>query len=173
MSGSYIIQLSGLTEGRHIFDFEIDKKFFEKFEESEIENGSLIAHIEMDRRSNHLDLAIDISGSVKISCDRCLEIFSQPIDCKNRLLVKYGKSIEDTDPDIFTIPVDEHELDLKQHIYEFIYLALPIKRVHPDDKGGKSTCNHFMLEKLGEYTVEEVEEIDPRWDELKKLFNDN
>jgi hypothetical protein len=30
-----------------------------------------------------------------------------------------------------------------------------------------------MLKKLEELVVEEVEETDPRWDELKKLMNDN
>ena len=173
MSRPYTIILNGLKEGRHIFDIEIDKKFFEQFEESGIEDGSLIANIEMDKRSTHLDLAIKILGSVKICCDRCLEIFSQPVDCENRLLVKYGKNIEDTDHDILAIPVDEHELDLQQHIYEFIHLALPIKRVHPDDKNGNSTCDPVMLKKLKELIVEEENESDPRWDELKKLINDN
>ena len=65
------------------------------------------------------------------------------------------------------------KLDLKQHFYEFIYLALPIKRVHPDDKSGNSTCDPDMLKKLNEHIVEEEPDNDPRWDELKKLMNDN
>ena len=108
MSGSYTILLSWLNEGHHAIDFEIDKEFFELFEESEVKEGSLIANIEMDKRSTHLDLIIRVSGSVRISCDRCLEIFSQPIESENRLLVKFGKSIDDTDPDILSIPINEN-----------------------------------------------------------------
>jgi uncharacterized protein len=63
-------------------------------------------------------------------------------------------------------------LDLRQQIYEFIMLALPIKRVHPADKKGKSTCDPVMLKKLEELIIEEKEN-DPRWDELKKLMNNN
>jgi len=173
MSGLYSIPLSGLKEGHHTLDFEIDNAFFELFEESEVKEGSLAAVVEMEKRSSHLDLTVRISGTVKISCDRCLETFSQPVDCENRLLVKFGKEIEDSDPDILTIPVDEHELDLQQQIYEFIILALPIKRVHPTDKNGKSTCNPDMIKKLEELLIEEEKENDPRWDELKKLMNDN
>jgi uncharacterized metal-binding protein YceD (DUF177 family) len=173
MSGSYAILLSGLKEGHHTADFEIDKKFFELFEESEVKEGSLVANIEMDKRSTHLDLIIRVSGSVRIGCDRCLEMFSQPIASENRLLVKFGKSIDDTDPDILSIPVNENELDLHQHIYEFIMLALPIKRVHPLDKSGESMCDPVMLKKLEELIIEEEKEHDPRWDELKKLMNDN
>jgi len=148
MSGSYTIPLSGLKEGHHTIDFEIDNEFFEQFDESEVKEGSLIANIEMNKRSSHLDLIIRVSGSVRISCDRCLEIFSQPVSSENRLFVKFGKNIEDIDPDIISVPADEHELDLQQQIYEFIMLALPIKRVHPADKKGKSTCDPVMLKKL-------------------------
>lgn len=173
MSGSYTIPLSGLKEGHHTIDFEIDNKFFENFEESEVKEGSLIASIEIDKRSSHVDLVIRVSGSVRINCDRCLEPFSQPIGNENRLLVKFGKSLEDISPDIISVPADERELDLQQHIYEFIMLALPIKRVHPVDKKGISTCDPGMLKKLEELIIEEEKNNDPRWDELKKLMNDN
>jgi uncharacterized metal-binding protein YceD (DUF177 family) len=173
MSGRYAIPLSGLKEGHHTIDFKIGKEFFEQFEESEVKEGSLIANIEMDKRSSHLDFVLRISGSVRICCDRCLEMFFQPVNCENRLIVKFGKSIEDIDPDILSVPADEHELDLQQHIYEFILLALPIKRVHPDDNNENSTCDPEMLKKLEELIVEEENENDPRWDELKKLMNNN
>jgi len=173
MSSSYTILLGGLREGHHTIDFEIDKKFFEKFEESEVKEGSLFANIELDKRSTHLNMIIKVSGSVRVCCDRCLEMFSQPLISENRLLIKFGKSIEDTDPDILSVPIDEYELDLQQQIYEFIILALPIKRVHPADKDGKNACDPVMLKKLEELIIEEEKENDPRWDELKKLMNDN
>jgi len=173
MSRTYTIPLSGLKEGQHTFDFEIDKTFFEQFDESEVKEGSLVANVVLEKRSTHLDLIISISGNVRICCDRCLEMFFQPVDCENRLLVKFGKTIEDIDPDILSLPVGENELDLQQHFYEFIILALPIKRVHPVDNKGNSTCDPEMLKKLEELIVEEETDIDPRWDELKKLMNNN
>ncbi len=173
MSGTYSIPLSGLKEGRHAIDFEIGNEFFERFEESEIKEGSLIAYIELDKRSTHIDLAIRLSGSVRICCDRCLEMFSYPVNCENRLLVKYSRIIEEIDPDVLTIPMDESELDLQQHLYEYIHLALPIRRVHPDDRNGNSTCDPEMLKKLDELIIERDNENDPRWDDLKKLMNNN
>jgi uncharacterized protein len=173
MSGSYTIGISGLKEGRHTIDFEIDNKFFDSYEESEIKEGSLIAYVELEKRSSHIDLFIRISGKVKVSCDRCLEMFFYPVESESRLLVKLGKKIEDSDPDIVSLTVDQNELDLQQHLYEYIHLALPIRRVHPDDQDGNSTCNPSMLKKLKELIVEEGNKNDPRWDELKKLMNDN
>ena len=173
MSGSYTIGVSGLKEGRHTFDFEIDNKFFESFEESEIKEGSLSAIIEIEKRSSHIDLFIRISGKVKVCCDRCLGMFFYPVESENRLLVKFGKKIEESDPDIVSLTADDHEIDLEQHLYEFIHLALPIRRVHPDDRKGNSTCDPVMLKKLNELIVEEENKNDPRWEELKKLMNDN
>ena len=173
MSGSYTIGLSGLKEGRHTIDFEIDNKFFENFEESEIKEGKLFANVELEKRSSHIDLFIRISGKVIVCCDRCLEMFIFPVESESRLLVKLGKKIEESDPDIVSLTTDEHELDLRQHFYEYIHLALPIRRVHPDDQNGNSTCDPVMLKKLREHIVEVENENDPRWDELKKLMNDN
>jgi len=173
MSLLYTIPVSGLKEGRHTIDFEINKEFFEKFEESEVKEGSLIASVDMDKRTTHADLIIRISGSVRLCCDRCLEMFSHPVDCENRLLIKFGKSLEYSDPDVLSISADEHELDLAQHLYEFIHLALPIRRVHPDDNEGNSTCDQVMLKKLEEFIIEDEIKDDPRWDELKRLMNDN
>jgi uncharacterized protein len=173
MPGSYTIQLGGLKEGRHTVDLEINSEFFDQFEESEVKEGNLVANIELDKRASHIDIRVKIAGYVRIGCDRCLETFSQKISCENRLLIKFGKSAENRDPDIINIPAEENELDLKQHIYEYILLALPIKRVHPDDKDGKSTCDPVMLEKLNEFITGEEPENDPRWEMLKKLMNDN
>jgi len=173
MSRSYTIQLSGLKEGHHTIDFEINNEFFEKFEESEVKEGCLNANIELERRSSHLDMVIRISGSVRISCDRCLEMFLQPVSSENRLIVRFGNNIDDSDPDILSAPVDEQELDLQQQLYEFIILSIPMKRVHPVDNNGRSTCDPEMLKKLEELIIEEEKENDPRWDELKKLMNDN
>jgi DUF177 domain-containing protein len=173
MSGLFAIPISGLKEGQHYFDFKINKAFFDQVEESEVKEGDLTAVVEADKRSSHIDLTIRISGTVSISCDRCLEMFLQPVDCINRLLIKFGKVQDNDDPDMITIPADEHELDMKQFFYEYILLSLPIKRIHPDDSKGNSSCNPVMLGKLREHIVSDENGDDPRWDELKKLMNNN
>ncbi len=173
MSGLFKLPISGLKEGHHFYDFEIGNKFFEEFEESEIKEGDLSVRVELDKRSSHFDLVVKISGRVRICCDRCLEMFFHPVECENKLLIKFGKVWDDSDPDIIIIPADEPELDIEQYLYEFIHLALPIKRIHPPDATGASTCNPEMLNKLNQHLVNENKLNDPRWDELKKLINNN
>jgi uncharacterized protein len=173
MSGLYTIPLNGLKEGRHTYDFEINNKFFEFFEESEIREGELHIDAELDKRSTHYDLTIRIEGTVRIQCDRCLEIYSQPVICENKLLIKPGKHWDDSGADMLTIPADEYELDISHYIYEFVHLALPLKRTHPLDKKGNSTCDPVMLQKLSEHVIDIEKKADPRWDELRKLMNNN
>jgi uncharacterized metal-binding protein YceD (DUF177 family) len=173
MSGLFTIPISGLKEGRHNLNFEINKGFFEQFEESEVKNGMLEVFVEADKRSSHINLAIRIRGVVSISCDRCLLVFSHPVDCENRLLIEFGKINDESDPDIITVPADEFEHDLKQYFYEYIILALPIQRIHPVDKNGISGCDPEMLKKLNQHIINEDNGIDPRWNELKKLINNN
>ncbi|MBN2762645.1 MAG: DUF177 domain-containing protein [Bacteroidales bacterium] len=173
MSGEYAIPVSGLKDGRHHFDFKINKKFFDKFEESEVKEGELVAVVSADKQSTHMDLSTQIKGFVNISCDRCLGIFSLPVECSNRLLVKFGKDREDDDPEIITIAAEEAVLDLMQYFYEYVLLALPIQRIHPDDEDGNSTCDPEMLAKLRDHLVDEAKHKDHRWDELEKLMNNN
>jgi len=173
MSGLFQIPIGGIKEGHHTFNFEIDNSFFESFEESEIREGSLHAVAEVEKSTSHIDIVTLISGIVRIPCDRCLEMFDYPLDCTNRFVVKFGDERDESDPEIITVAHDEHYLDLMQFFYEFIYLALPIQRVHPDDPSGNSTCNPFMISKLNEHLVNSEIKIDPRWEELKKLMNDN
>ena len=173
MSEMFVIPFKGLKEGRYSFNFKIDNEFFEKFEESEIKEGNFLAVVEMDKRATHLDLLVKISGTALISCDRCLEVFPYPISCENRLIVKFGESISNDDADAIFLSTDEYELELRQHLYEFIHLALPIRRVHPADENGKIGCNPEMIKKLNELLIDEEKQNnrDPRWDELKKLMN--
>jgi len=71
------------------------------------------------------------------------------------------------------ISAGENHLDLAQYIYEFIYLSLPLQKVHGKNKAGKSLCNQDMLERLGSMTSnnDDDEIDDPRWDKLKDLIN--
>ena len=173
MPGFFAIPVGGLKVGQHTFDFEINNEFFEQFEGSDVKAGMLKGKVDADKRSSHMDLIIGIKGTVNLSCDRCLGQTSQPVDCSNRLLVKFGKTHDESDPDIITMPAEEHELDMGHYFYEYICLALPIKRVHPDDKDGNSTCDPDMLGRLKEHMVSDEAGTDPRWNELKKLMNNN
>jgi uncharacterized metal-binding protein YceD (DUF177 family) len=168
----YIIQFVGLSVGTHLFEFDINDKFFESLDYSEIKQGNIQVKLSLLKQSNMMVLQFEISGTVKTSCDRCTVQFDLPVNANYKLIVKIGGSdTGNEDDDIVTIAANEHELDLSQHLYEYITLSLPIKRVHPDNLKGETTCDKKMLKELNNYLTENEEKSpsDPRWEELRKI----
>jgi uncharacterized protein len=172
----YTIAFKGLKEGDHLFDFDIDDKFFGRFENSEVAKGSLTAKVKLTRQSTLLVLKMEVKGTVELQCDRCLDNYLQKVKNKGQLYVKFGEEEEEIGDEIIVIPFEEHQVNVAQYLYELVILGLPIKHVHPADSEGKSTCNPEMLEKLKEYIIDERDEeeqspVDERWSELKKLLD--
>ena len=165
-NSDFIIPFKGLGLGEHHYDFEIRKAFFESYELLNIRDGQLKLSVTLEKESNLMVFLFHFNGRVILQCDRCLEDYSQTLEGDFRLIVKFAEKFEEVSDEMITIPFDENRMDLKQYIYEYINMVLPIKRVHPDDENGNSTCQPEMLDRLDKHTEHTV---DPRWDALKKL----
>ena len=162
----YTIQFSGLKPGRHDFEFEIDKKFFESIEYSELQDGKLNVALALDKQTNMLVLDFVVAGDVNVPCDRCGEDFLLPLSAKERLIIKFGEQTTEVAEDVILIPHNESEINVAHFIYEYIILALPQKRVHPEGKCDTETLKR--LEKLEDETNKN-KNTDPRWDGLKNI----
>ena len=172
----YNIEFKGLKEGLHVFEFEVDDKFFEHFDESQVEKGKVFIRLSLEKRSSFIKLDFDLNGQVELTCDRCLELYSQDISYETEMFVKYGEDNEDEGENIIWVNPEEHNINVVQVIYEFVALSIPLRHVHPKNSDGKRACNKEMLKKLKKYTrpeKEEKTETDPRWDVLKSLGNNN
>ena len=163
----FAIPFVGLKEGTHNFDYEITDLFFESFELSEIKKGNLMAAVVLEKQAGMLTLKFSISGVISIECDICLDEIIFPLTTSAVLFVKSGNEyVEETD-EIIVIPSSSNEINVAQYIYEYIHLALPIRRVHPQDNDGNSTCNADMLKQLQKLNVRNSENA--AWDALKNL----
>jgi uncharacterized protein len=167
----YNIVFKGLSLGKHIFDYEIDSKFFSEFEGSVVDDGKVNVCLTLEKQSSMMVLLFDLKGTVKSQCDRCLEMYDQKIESQERIFVRFGeKEFADGD-DLIWVSANDYQLNVAQLIYEFICLAIPIKKVHPDDENGNSTCDPEMIEKLSKYIIREENESNPVWKDLKKLLD--
>ena len=167
----YSIAFKGLSQGKHIFEYEIDDKFFAEFGGGVVEEGKVKVRITLEKQSSLMILWFDVEGTVHVQCDRCLEMYDQPIKGLERIFVKFGEKDYIEGDEVIWVSTNDYQLNVAQLIYEFIGLAIPIKRVHPDDKDGNSTCDPDMIEKLGKYIVREGEENSSVWNDLKKLLD--
>ena len=167
----YIIPFSTLKEGLHEFVYEIDDRFFEYFENPDIKGGKLTVNISLQKSNTFLELEFQISGTIKTVCDRCLDVFNAEVQVKEVLFFRFGEEYTELQDNVIIIPREEKIVNVSQYIYEYAALNLPIKRVHPADKDGKSLCNPEMLKILMKFSVESKKEKDPIWESLKDMIN--
>jgi uncharacterized metal-binding protein YceD (DUF177 family) len=169
----YKIQFSGLKEGTHQFDFRVDDRFFDEFEDSEIEKGLIDVIVRLEKRSTHLVLNFELKGEVQLVCDRCLDDYIQPMECESVLYVKFSEGPQEGAADIIYIHPNDCQVEIGHLIYELIILNLPIKHAHPENEEGESDCNPEMLQKLKDINApgNTDTEGDSRWNDLKKIID--
>lgn len=172
----FLIPFVGLKQGKHQFEFEINKKFFDDFGFDEYNNVDIKVSLVLEKMSAMLELNFKHKGTVNVPCDLTNEDFDLPVKGKLRLIVKFGDEFNNDNDEILVLPHGEYQVDVSQYIYEMIVLSVPSKRVHPGIKDG--TLDTGILDKLNELAPkekvkkeEQKEDTDPRWDELKKLLN--
>lgn len=173
----YLIPFIGLKIGKHQFEYQIDKTFFDQFDYDDFENANVKVELVLEKKNVMLELHFKHKGSVYVPCDLTGEMFDLPIKGKLRIVVQFGEEFNNENEELLILPHGEHQVDVSQYIYEMIALSVPVKRIHPGIKDG--TLNTEALDKLNELKVSEVKEeieeekeIDPRWDKLKQLLTD-
>jgi uncharacterized metal-binding protein YceD (DUF177 family) len=174
--GAYRINIIGLSNRIHHFQYEFGDEFFEQFDSKLVSEGNFHVNVALDKRETFLDADFEIRGVAKLACDRTLEPFDYPIDLKRKMVFKYGDRDEEITDEITIIQRDTAWLELGQYIYEFIALAIPIKKLHPrfqeeaEDDGLPGKIVYSSSGKDGEDDDDnDSDDTDPRWNILKKL----
>ena len=169
----YEIPFYGLKEGVHHFEYKIEKQFFDDFNYHEFLNNNLVVKLEFVKKTTLLELYFNVNGTVEVLCDITNEPFNESVKGKLDLVVKFGEEFKDEGDEIVIIPYGQHQFNVAQYIYEMIVLAVPVKKTHPGIKEG--TLKSDILDKLEELKPKEknnLDKIDPRWEDLKKLITD-
>lgn len=174
----FLIPFVGLKQGKHQFEYQIDKRFFEGFDFDEYNGVAIKVELVLDKKSTLLELGFKHKGTVNVPCDLTGEDFDLPIKGKLNLIVKFGDAFNNENDELLVLPHGEFQVDVAQYIYEMIVLSVPSKRIHPGVKDG--TLQSEAINKLKELAPkeqvkqkeEEKENTDPRWDKLKQLLTD-
>ncbi|MBP6980964.1 MAG: DUF177 domain-containing protein [Bacteroides sp.] len=187
----YKIDLKGMQAESSSYEFLLDNVFFANIDGPDIQKGKVNAIVKVKRLSHAFEFNFDCEGVVWIPCDRCLDDMEQSVSTTNRLFVKFGTEYAEEGDNLIVIPENEGEINIAWFLYEFIELSIPMKHVHAPGK-----CNKAMTSKLSKHlrgsandesddndvegfegpvidNVEEEENIDPRWNELKKILDNN
>jgi uncharacterized metal-binding protein YceD (DUF177 family) len=184
---AFDIEVIKFLEGKYEIDFEIGKEFFQHFEDNELlDEGRLTVRVLMDKGANLIEMNFLISGEVKLTCDRSLEEYFEPLEINERILFKYGEVEEEINEEVYMITRDTSKVNVAQFIYEFVLLGLPAKKIHPDhrtefdEEDFEAEGTYAYIDGDNEEDSEEEpsadqdqkeENTDPRWELLKKLKN--
>jgi uncharacterized metal-binding protein YceD (DUF177 family) len=153
----------------HQFEFDIDEAFFREFEQDLVNTGSLNAKIDLEKNDSFIEMEIGLSGTVQLTCDRSLDEFQYPINETRKVIFKYGDEEMEINHDIVMITSDTQQIDVGQYIFEFVSLAVPMKKLHPRFVETDEDFGSMVYRSADPEQEENSNEPDPRWSKLNQL----
>jgi len=168
----YDLAIAKLASKTHHFAFELGPDFFAQFEQTLIQDGRLHADVDLTKTELLLTLDFHITGTVRLICDRSLDEFDQPIDVQHQLLVRFGDREIELDDDVLQITPDTQTLPIAQHLFDYIGLAIPMKKLHPrfqNEPDENPEADAKLIFSTKAEADDDEEATDPRWDALRNL----
>jgi uncharacterized protein len=169
----FSVNIVGLSLSKHSFEFELGKVFFQQYQSELVSEGTLKAIVELDKHETFIEAVFEIKGTVRLTCDRSLEEFDFPIATRAKLVYKYGDENKEISEEVVMIHRDSASLDLGQPMYEYITLAVPMKKLHPRFQEEEDDSEEGKLVYTSSDDSKDNDEdgsVDPRWEILKKLI---
>ncbi len=184
---SFELPLKGLVLGNQEFEYHLDDAFFAATEATDVLSASVDVRL---RANNHGDGLVDLDfsfrGEIGITCDRCLEEMSLPIDAEYHVSLSPGEEYDDSGDEVIEVPATWSKLDISGLMRDTVLLCIPVMHHHADGE-----CDAEMARLLrehsgtlrddaempaGERDEEDENEnggVDPRWAALRKLKDNN
>lgn len=180
-----------MARGTQQFEYTLDTEFFKNMESEDILKGNVTIHLTVNCKSDYYELDFTMKGIIFIPCDRCLDEMEHKVDTTYHLCVKYGDCYNDENDELLIIPETDAYLNVAYMVYDTVALTIPLKHVHPAGKCNKGMAKHLKMHAATQ-VGDELEDIDfdddaadfsddrdnntpvdPRWDALRKLTENN
>ena len=154
MENDFRIPLDGLAPGRSSFSWHVGKAFFGDFDNTDILDADIQADVLVQKAGKDIFLDLNIDGTVLVTCDRCLSDLRLAVNASPRFVIRFDTEDEMEGDREVLVPEDLSAADLRQVIYDYVYMSLPIQRVHPEGECDPETVKYLSRES-GEDAVPE------------------
>ena len=150
----YVIPLNGwAVSKRQFFRWEAGIEFFQQFDNQEFLSAATEIAATAVKTADSIDVDLDVRGSVKVRCDRCLGELELPVEAHPRLSIRLGadaalQAAEDGEREVIFPETSDSEVDLSQVIYDYVCLSLPMQKVHPEGECDPETVR-FLNQGVG------------------------
>jgi uncharacterized metal-binding protein YceD (DUF177 family) len=170
----YEIAFVGLKPGIHLFEYQIDDKFFTAFQQQDFKNCQADVKVALDKKNGFMLLKFEIGGKLEVICDRCNSNLPLNLWEEFHLVVKLVDDPElmneqEEDPDVYYISRGESHLHLAAWIYEFINLSIPMQKTCEFADMSGPYCNPSARELLKRMNDEKNQQQNPVWKGLEKF----
>ena len=152
--------MNGLAQGRSEFCYRVGEEFFGAFGNSEISDADIAVEVTVEKANGFIGVDCNISGTVTMPCDRCLEPVTLPVDTFAQLSVKFGPEPAEAplpmegEREILYLSDADTDLDLSQTVYDYTLLALPMQKVHAEGECNPETLKYLSREETAAETSE-------------------
>ena len=160
-----IVRFSGLKSGVYSYDFDLGGEFFGRFENEEICGGEVHVGAVLEKNERVMMFKFSLTGEVTTQCDRCLGEIKVPIEGEETLNVRLSDEEKSDDENVAILPESAFEIDLAQWLYEYVAVRIPMQHVHPEGECDQEVTRFISAED----EEKKGDEVDPRWEALKKL----
>lgn len=170
---AYQIPIISLEDKAYQYTFSGDDAFFAAFEQDWVEKGKFNVTVDLTKSSLMIQVQLSITGSIALICDRSMEAFDHPLAVQEKLVFKYSDHNEDMGDNLFLLDRKEPKLDLSQDIFDFIALAVPMRKIHPrfiaDEDSTQASFLYTTQANVEKESKTSEDTIDPRWAALRNL----
>ncbi len=167
-----VLPFSELSNQDNQFTFQVDDKGLSNILNYDVEN--VVIEVRAQKTGDGFLVNLDLKGSASLVCDRCGEMFSQPLEGKIQTLFLPAHDQDDEDDSVDNRYYDASDkgLFIEQDLLDAVSLSVPVKKLCKTSC--KGLCDHCGANLNMDNCQCDQEKTDPRWDALKKLkFDDS
>ncbi len=168
------IAFVGLKPGQHEFSYKVDDRFFEEYNEQDFRNPDAQVKLKLEKNNSFMMLRFEIGGKAEVTCDRCNNNLPLQLFDEFTITVKMTDepdvmNEQEDDPDVYYISRGESHIDVKDWIYEFVNLSIPMQKTCEYENMDGPYCNPSAREVLKKLGTDDKEGSNPIWKGLEKF----
>lgn len=170
----YEIAFVGLKPGVHVFTYDVNDRFFEDYGTQDFQHADAIVKLILEKNNSFMLLRFEIGGKADVICDRCsnelpLQLFDEFAVTVKMVEEPDVMNEQEEDPDVYYISRGESHLDVKDWIYEFVNLSIPMHKTCEYENMDGPYCNPAARELLNGMRPDEAPRENPLWKGLDKF----
>lgn len=157
----YILSFKGLPEGDFQEVFTLSGDFLTTIEGFDILGGEVKVEAEGSRCGDNFEVDFVLSGKIQTPCDRCNTPLTVSLDAVFPVDFSFGESTKEVADNVFVVSRNEPEFVLDELFWQWVVLAIPMRKVHPEGACSEAVEDFFRKQQR--------DTKDARWASLEQI----